>query len=123
MLLCLHLLSQERMSIRNVNERLALVPKKVLQTFSRVWIDAKLRDDGAMCLSYSSESDIMHYVRLFLSAILNALQLDFEFRAEITITQIRPDLCVLLIGKYLVGVVEVKKPGRNVLEKPTVLGE
>lgn len=38
----------------------------------------------------------MHYVRLFLSDILNALGLNLEFSAEITITQIRPDLCVLI---------------------------
>ena len=32
-------------------------------------------------------------------------------------------LCVLLLGMYLVGVVEVKRPGNNVLLEPTVLGE
>lgn len=45
------------------------------------------------------------------------------FSAEISIKQVRADLCVLLLGNYLVGVVEVKKPGKDVLLQPTVLGE
>ena len=49
--------------------------------------------------------------------------LNLNFNAEVSIKQIRPDLCVLLMGIYLVGVVEVKKPGNNVLLEPTVLGE
>lgn len=59
----------------------------------------------------------------FLESILSALNLPLDFNAEVAIKQIRPDLCVLLRGMYLVGVVEVKKPGNNVLLQPTVLGE
>jgi hypothetical protein len=54
---------------------------------------------------------------------LAALKLPLAFNAEVTIKQIRPDLCVLLKGMFLVGVIEVKKPGNNVLQQPTVLGE
>jgi hypothetical protein len=62
-------------------------------------------------------------VRRFLDDILLALKLPLDFNAEVTIKQVRPDLCVLFLGMYLVGVVEVKKPGGNVLLEPTVLGE
>ena len=70
-------------------------------------------------MSYSSEHDIVYWVRQFLGDVLAALRLQVEFHAEVTIKQIRPDLVVLLMGMYLVGVVEVKKPGGNVLLEPT----
>lgn len=54
---------------------------------------------------------------------MRALNLRLNFSTEVTIKQIQQDLCVLLMGMYLVGVVEVKKPGNNVLLEPTVLGE
>ena len=60
---------------------------------------------------------------MFLTDVMVALDLDLDFSAEVTINQVRPDLCVLFMGMYLVGVVEVKKPGCNVLDEPTVLGE
>ena len=65
----------------------------------------------------------MFFIRRFLKDILLALKIHLDFHAEVTIKQIRPDLCVLLLGMYLVGVVEVKRPGNNVLLEPTVLGE
>lgn len=72
---------------------------------------------------YGSESDIVFFVRQFLTDIIRALGLKLLFRAEITISHIRPDIAVLLMGRYLMGVVEVKKPGSDVLARPAVLGE
>lgn len=66
---------------------------------------------------------IVYFVRRFMEDILFALGLSLDFNAEVTIKHIRPDLCVLLLGMYMVGVVEVKKPGHNVLLEATVLGE
>jgi hypothetical protein len=88
-----------------------------------VWRKAHTRSDGSRYLLYSSEDDIVYFVRRFMEDILLALGLSLDFNAEVTIKQIRPDLCVLLLGMYLVGVVEVKKPGGDVLLEPTVLGE
>jgi hypothetical protein len=100
------------------------VPEEVLNAPNVIWRDAHIRDtDGGKFLYYSSEDDIVFFIRRFLKDILLALNLRLDFNAEVTIKQIRPDLCVLLMGMYLVGVVEVKKPGNNVLLKPTVLGE
>ena len=83
---------------------------------------------GKDFLSYSSEDDIVYYVRIYLENILEAMGLDLTISAEIAVKQIRPDLCVLLLGHQLVGVVEVKKPGSreqvdSILLQPTVLGE
>ena len=72
---------------------------------------------------YASESDIVFFVRQFLVDIMVALGLNFSFSSEITMSHIKPDIAVLLMGRYVVGVVEVKKPGNNILAQPTVLGE
>jgi hypothetical protein len=96
----------------------------VLSAPNTVWRKAHTKEtDGRKFLLYSSEDDIVYFVRRFLEDILLALDLPLDFNGEVTIKQIRPDLCVLLKGMYLVGVVEVKKPGCNVLLEPTVLGE
>ena len=100
------------------------VPENILDGTNTSWKSA--RDDqteGAKYVQYATEADIVFMVRTFLTDILFAMKLRLDFNAEISIKQIRPDLCVLLNGMYLVGVVEVKKPGRNVLLEPTVLGE
>ena len=55
-------------------------------------------------LQYASESDIVFFERKFLLDIMGALDLNLSFSAEITINHIRPDMAVLLMGKYLVGV-------------------
>lgn len=88
-----------------------------------VWRKARTRADGSRYLLYSSEDDIVYFVRRFMEDILLALGLSLDFNSEVTIKQIRPDLCVLLLDMYLVGVVEVKKPGGDILLEPTVLGE
>lgn len=96
----------------------------ISNAINTIWRETCIRGvDGVKVLLYSSEADIVHFVRDFLRDILFALKLPLSFNAEVTIKQIRPDLCVLFLGMYLVGVVEVKKPGRNVLLEPTVLGE
>jgi hypothetical protein len=100
------------------------VPDEILNADNFLWRDAHRREanDGKF-LYYSSEDDIVFFIRRFLNDILFALNLRLDFNAEVAIKQIRPDLCVLVMGMFLVGVVEVKKPGGNVLLEPTVLGE
>ena len=99
------------------------VPEKVLKGTNSIWETVHSMSNGAKFRFYSSEDDIAYIVRRYLESILSALALPLDFNAEITIKQIRPDICVLLKGKFVVGVVEVKKPGNNVLQQPTVLGE
>eukprot|EP01039_Chlorochromonas_danica_P011404 gene11404-12745_t len=96
----------------------------ILCATNTVWTRARpMTAGGSKFLLYGSENDVVHYVRMFFEDILKPLNIDLVFSAEVTIKQVRPDLCVLLKGMYLVGVVEIKKPGKNVLLEPTVLGE
>ncbi len=96
----------------------------ISNAINTIWMETCIRPvDGMRYLTYGSEDDIVHFVRVFMRDILFALKLPLSFNAEVTIKQIRPDLSVLFLDMYLVGVVEVKKPGGNVLLEPTVLGE
>lgn len=100
------------------------VSTDVLGADNTIWRDAHVREAGSgLCLFYTSEADIVFFVRRFLKDILLALDLRLNFSSEVTIKQIRPDISVISMGMYLVGVIEVKKPGGNVLLQPTVLGE
>ena len=99
------------------------VPEEVLNAANTIWEMVHTTSNGVKYRNYSSEGDIAYLVRRYLESTLSALHLPLDFNAEVTIKQIRPDIWVLLLEMYLVGVVEVKKPGNNVLLKPTVLGE
>ena len=100
------------------------VPEYILNADNYIWRSAREdQTDGGKCYKYASEEDIVFVVRNLLTDILVALDLCLDFNAEVAIKQIRPNLYVLLMGMYLFGVVEVKKPGHNVLLEPTVLGE
>mmetsp|Transcript_24421 Transcript_24421/g.35886 ORF Transcript_24421/g.35886 Transcript_24421/m.35886 type:complete len:594 (+) Transcript_24421:43-1824(+) len=79
--------------------------------------------NGEPLLCYRNESDIVFYVRVFLLDIIAAMKLNVYVRTRISVTQIRPDICVLSVAKHLIGVVEVKKPGENILLQPTVMGD
>jgi hypothetical protein len=96
----------------------------VLNASNSVWREIRTwgPDDG-IYRYYSSEVDIMYFLRSYLLDILLALKIRLDFNTDVAIRQIQPDLCVLSIGMYLVGVVLVKSPRRNVLLEPTVLGE
>jgi len=70
----------------------------------------------------------VHVVRTYIDAVIRALGLPLEIQAEVGIKSIRPDIMVICVGLWLVGVVEVKKHGRtaefvNALEHRRVLGE
>ena len=100
----------------------ATVSMNVLNAPNSVW-RRTMTQGGSKYLLYSSKGDIAYFVRRFLDDILVALALPLEFHTEVTIKQTRPDIFVLLLDMCLVGVVQVKKPGGNVLLQPTVLGE
>lgn len=102
---------------------MAIVSENILNAPNGVWDNAKTDGNGSHYLTYCSEADIVYIVRRFLENIMLALNLRLEFNAEVMIKQVRPNICVLSLGMFIVGVVEVKKPGRNVLLQPTVLGE
>lgn len=51
------------------------------------------------------------------------MNLSFQLENHLGIKYITPNICVLTYGNRLVGVIEVKKPDKNILIQPTVLGE
>jgi hypothetical protein len=78
---------------------------------------------GLRELHYTTETDVVSFVKTFLRDIANAMGIPLEMASDFGIKHVAPDICVLSLGKRLVGVVEIKKPQKNVLEMPTVLGE
>jgi hypothetical protein len=87
------------------------------------WNGFRRLENGSEVCFYQTEADVVHVVRNFIESVITALQLDLQIGAEIGIQHIRPDICALTIENLLVGVVEVKKPGDDILKQPTVLGE
>lgn len=74
-------------------------------------------------LTFTNEATIVIYVRTFLLQIIQAMKLEFEIAIDFGIKSIMPDICILTIAHRIIGVVEVKKPGIDILNQPTVLGE
>jgi hypothetical protein len=74
-------------------------------------------------LQWSSESDICGFVTLFLREVARELNLALEFRAEVGFFNLRPDLTVVKMFGVPVGVVEVKRPTKGILDNGAVLGE
>jgi hypothetical protein len=74
-------------------------------------------------LEWSSESDICRYVTAFLEEVAAELNLPLKFRGEVGFFNLRPDISVIKAFGIPVGVVEVKKPGEDILSNGAVLGE
>ena len=88
------------------------------QSSSRIW-----GNGGAVELKYGTESDLVGFVKIFLLDMIEAMNLDFVLVNDLSIKHVAPDICVVTDGNRLVGVVEVKKCGPDILIQPTVLGE
>eukprot|EP01036_Dinobryon_divergens_P026414 gene26414-35062_t len=94
------------------------VPETVKQHPSRIW------GEGEDEIKYSTESDLVSFVRIFLRDIISAMCLGLNLFSDLSIKHLAPDICVMTSGERLVGVIEVKKCGtNNILIQPTVLGE
>jgi len=78
---------------------------------------------GQADLHYTTEADVVVFVKIFLRDIANAMGIPLEMASDFGIKHVAPDICVLSLGSRIVGVVEIKKHQKNVLEMPTVLGE
>eukprot|EP00601_Ochromonadales_sp_CCMP2298_P024629 CAMPEP_0173282286 /NCGR_PEP_ID=MMETSP1143-20121109/6724_1 /TAXON_ID=483371 /ORGANISM="non described non described, Strain CCMP2298" /LENGTH=568 /DNA_ID=CAMNT_0014219817 /DNA_START=38 /DNA_END=1742 /DNA_ORIENTATION=- len=87
---------------------------------NRVWGDCPATLSN---LHYTTEADVVSFVKTFLRDVANAMGIPLELASDFGIKHVAPDICVLSLGSRLVGVVEIKKPQKNVLEMPTVLGE
>jgi hypothetical protein len=87
---------------------------------NRVWGDCPAT---LLNLHYTTKADVVSFVKTLLRDIANAMGIPLELASDFGIKHVAPDICVLSLGSRLVGVVEIKKPQKNVLEMPTVLGE
>ena len=106
---------------------------EIRDSFTLQNVDVKVRGyrnslwDGVIIgqtdLHYTTEADVVVFVKIFLRDIANAMGIPLEMASDFGIKHVAPDICVLSLGKRLVGVVEIKKHQKNVLRMPTVLGE
>ena len=78
---------------------------------------------GQSSLHYTTEADVVSFVKTFLRDIANAMSIPLEMASDFGIKHVAPDICVPRVGRRLVGVVEMKESQKNVLKMPTVLGE
>jgi hypothetical protein len=76
---------------------------------------------GQTSLHYTTEADVLMFVKLFLRDVANAMGIPLEMASDFGIKHVMPDICVRL-GSRLVSVAEIMKPQENVVEMPTVLG-
>ncbi|KYQ93041.1 hypothetical protein DLAC_05650 [Tieghemostelium lacteum] len=100
---------------------LAELPSK--PSGSTLWSMSKTYDDNQRLL-YSTESDIQIFVKLCLHDIIFACDMRAHCTNELGITGLRPDIMVIQKNNGLpIGVVEVKKPGSNVMENERIHGQ
>jgi hypothetical protein len=90
---------------------------------SRIW--TRQKQANVEVFDWSSEASIVHLVADFLSDVLYecGLSESVTLTPEMGTFELRPDLWVLRVAGLPVGVVEVKKPGKGVLDHENVLGE
>jgi hypothetical protein len=77
-------------------------------------------------LTYSSESDIQTYVRCVLIDAICVAGLSNEVTCsnEPSIYQLRPDIWIVCTSSGVpIGVVEVKKPDKNIMNSPSLHGQ
>ena len=90
---------------------------------SSIW--TRQRKANVVVFDWSSEASIVDLVKDFLSDVLYECGLSefLTLTPEMGTFELRPDLWVLRVAGMPVGVVEVKKPGKDVLDHENVLGE
>eukprot|EP01133_Synstelium_polycarpum_P018885 gene18885-22592_t len=100
-----------------------LISQYKLKTDSSQAIWAKAKQKNGI-LPWSSEADIVFWVREVMDDIIEATGLDIKLAGELGISQIRPDIWILLSDSSLpIGVVEVKKPSKYIMNNDKVHGQ
>ena len=74
-------------------------------------------------LEWSSETDVCNYVKEMLTDTIYELDLPLKVRAEVDFFSLRPDITLVKRLGIPVGVVEVKKPAKGIMDNKQVLGE
>jgi hypothetical protein len=109
------------------------LPAKLLVKPFTVLKNLKLHDEGASIwetakneqLFWHSESGIQGFVRQVLGDVIAAAGLikEIDLANELSVVDQRPDIWLVLKNGVPVGVVEVKKPGHDIMQKPSVFGQ
>jgi hypothetical protein len=90
---------------------------------SRLW--SLFEIDSRPAFLWNSEEDIRIRVVHAMEDIIDAAGLrdKVKLNIELGIFRERPDLLVVMVTGFPIGVVEVKKPGENVISNPKVWGQ
>jgi hypothetical protein len=90
---------------------------------SRIW--TKLRLNKTTSFAWDSENSIKTLVMEVLADAIEGAGLfgKVDLKDELGIYGLQPDMLVVLVEGFPVGVVEVKKPGEGVVSDPRVLGQ
>lgn len=76
-------------------------------------------------LPWGSESDIQGFVKQVLADVIAATKLDQKLKCfnELGVFRLQKDIWVVLANGIPVGVVEVKKPGKDIMDSETLHGQ
>jgi hypothetical protein len=105
-----------------VKENFQLLKNIPSRTFvSRIWTDL----GNEQTLSWGSESDIQGYVKLVIRDVITAAGLEGEVSCmnELCIFRIRPDIWIVIKEGFPIGVLEVKKPDKKIMENERLHGQ
>jgi hypothetical protein len=109
-------------------------PAQLVEKTFAVLTDLELLNEGASIwetaknnqLLLHTESDIQGFVKLVLGDAIAAAGLKDELHLanELSVVDLRPDIWLVLSSHRMpVGVIEVKKPGSTIMQKPLVFGQ
>ncbi|KAM9993443.1 hypothetical protein ACTFIZ_011414 [Dictyostelium cf. discoideum] len=79
---------------------------------------------GQKSLAYSTESDIVSYVKSAIGDIIQSCGINASCANDFGVSGLKPDIMVLAnsIG-LLIGIIEVKKPSKNIMENERLHGQ
>ena len=91
---------------------------------SAIWASAK--SQGRMLSAWATESDVQGFVKIVLQDAIEAAGLSQRLTCynEMSIFKLRPDIWVVTNDRGVpVGVCEVKKPGRSIMDSRVLHGQ
>jgi hypothetical protein len=86
-------------------------------------LHARMSAMGSKKLSYGSEANIQVYIDEIMVDVIGATGCDIRPVHELSIFGNRVDIWLITKFGKPVGVIEIKKPGNNILQNPHVLGQ
>lgn len=116
--------SRKAAPCKGLESAFSLVPIKWSKTTSSLWVKSKRHPNNE--LHNGTEADIGSHCKTLLediAASIPALEQKLVFTEQMSITGLSPDVWLLAADGLPVGIMEVKRPGENVLSDQQVLGQ